>query len=364
MEEQVLQFIRNPKSRDFASLALAVFNYQFRCNLPYRRFCLARGKTPEAVRDWREIPAVPTAAFKEMDLACGPAEKIFLTSGTTRGQEKRGRHLVPRLELYQRSALSHFAACFLPDQAKLRMLALIPSPHFLPTSSLAQMAQWVIEAYGTEGSGYFLDQQGMQLEGFCTELVRAEKEGTPVGILALTSALVAFFDLCEARGLHFSLPSGSRIMDTGGNKGQGRAISRRDFLPACWTYLRVAEHLCVNEYGMTEMSSQFYDGVLCQDFVCSRGPRYKIGPPWVRTLIIDPETLAEVPSGRPPLGRPPLGRPGLLRHFDLANCGSVMAIQTDDLGYAVGEGFEISGRAQGAETRGCSLMLEELLSAQ
>ena len=141
------------------------------------------------------------------------------------------------------------------------------------------------------------------------------------------------------------------------------------FLLACWKYLGVAEYFCVNEYGMTEMSSQFYDNVLCQRFGRGHEPRYKIGPPWVRTLIIDPETLSEVPSGRSPhgrspLGRPPLGRPGLLRHFDLANCGSVLVIQTEDLGYAVGEGFEITGRAQGAEPRGCSLALEELLSAQ
>jgi hypothetical protein len=173
MEEQILEFIRNPQGRDFASLALAVFDYQFRCNIPYRRFCLSRGKTPETVTDWQEIPAVPTVAFKELDLTCGPPEKIFLTSGTTQGQEKRGRHLVPRLELYQRSALSHFAACFLPDHARLRLLALIPSAGFLPASSLAQMAEWVIAAYGAEGSRYFIDQQGIHLEEFCTEVERA-----------------------------------------------------------------------------------------------------------------------------------------------------------------------------------------------
>ncbi len=354
MEEQVLEFIHNPESGDFASLAFAVFAYQFRSNLPYRRFCLSRGKTPETVTDWREIPAVSTVAFKELDLTCGPPEKIFLTSGTTRGQEKRGRHLVPRLELYKVSALSHFSDCFLPDYAKLRMLALIPSPDFLATSSLVQMTQWVMEAYGTGGSRYFIDQQGIHLEEFCTEVARAEKEGAPVGILALTSALVAFFDLCKAQGLRFSLPSGSRVMDTGGNKGRGRPVSRSSVLQACWQYLQVAGHFCINEYGMTEMSSQFYDNVLCPHLRRSDEPRYKVGPPWVRTLIIDPETLTEVP----------LGRPGLLRHFDLANCGSVMAIQTDDLGYAVGKGFEITGRAQGAEVRGCSLILEELLSAQ
>jgi hypothetical protein len=143
-------------------------------------------------------------------------------------------------------------------------------------------------------------------------------------------------------------------MDTGGNKGKGRAISRNGFLQSCWKYLKVAGYYCVNEYGMTEMASQFYDNVLYNRFRQSNEPRYKIGPPWVRTVVVDPETLTAVPTGQT----------GLLRHYDLANVGSVMAIQTDDLGYTTGAGFEISGRAPGAEARGCALVLDELLATQ
>jgi hypothetical protein len=119
-------------------------------------------------------------------------------------------------------------------------------------------------------------------------------------------------------------------MDTGGNKGKGRAISRNGFLQSCWKYLKVAGYYCVNEYGMTEMASQFYDNVLYNRLHQSNEPRYKIGPPWVRTLAIDPETLKEM--------RP--GQIGLLRHFDWRT-ESVMAIQTDDLGYATGRAFEL-----------------------
>jgi hypothetical protein len=143
-------------------------------------------------------------------------------------------------------------------------------------------------------------------------------------------------------------------MDTGGNKGKGRMISRHGFLQSCWKYLKVAGYYCVNEYGMTEMASQFYDNVLYNRFRRSNERRYKIGPAWTRTLVVDPETLTEVPAGQP----------GLLCHFDLANCGSVMAIQTDDIGYTIGAGFEITGRAPGAEARGCALVLDEFLSAQ
>jgi hypothetical protein len=350
----VLDFIKNPVGKDFNALALAVFAYQFHSNVPYQRFCLARNATPETVTRWQDIPAVPTVAFKELDLTCGPPEKIFLTSGTTRGQEKRGRHLVPDLTLYHTSALSHFAECVLPDRRRLRILSLIPSPDARPNSSLTQMAAWVMAEWGESGTAYFIDPAGVHIEAFAEAIARAQHEGVPVCILAITSAMVTFFDWCEAHTRQFALPGGSRIMDTGGNKGVSRPLSRHGFLQSCWKYLKIAGYSCVNEYGMTEMASQFYDNVLYNRFRQSNEPRYKIAPPWVRTLVVDPETLQEVPYGQS----------GILRQFDLANCGSVMAIQTDDVGYLTGSGFEITGRAPGAEARGCALVLEEFLAVQ
>ncbi len=354
VDVQVLDFIRDPHGKDFNILALAVFAQQFQLNLPYQRFCLTRGQTPDTITCWQDIPAVPTVAFKELDLACGPPEKIFLTSGTTRGQEKRGRHLVPDLALYHASALVHFTACVLPDNRRLQTLALIPTPAAQPQSSLTQMGEWIINDLSGEGSAYFIDSTGVHIEAFADAVAHAQQEGIPVCILAITSALVAFFDWCAAHDRHFALPGGSRIMDTGGNKGMQRQVSRNGILQSCWKYLKVAGYYCVNEYGMTEMASQFYDNVLYNRFRQSNEPRYKIAPAWVRTLVVDPETLQEVPPGQV----------GILRHFDLANSGSVIAIQTDDLGYATGSGFEITGRVPGTEARGCALMLEELLAGQ
>ncbi len=354
MNTQILDFIHDPLSGDFNTLALQVFAYQFAHNLPYQRFCLARHQTPDTVKQWQDIPAVPTVAFKELDLTCGPPQKIFRTSGTSRGPQKRGRHLVPDLRLYQASALTHFADCLQPDRRKLRVLALIPSPELRPDSSLTQMTEWVVATSEHAGSAYFIDSGGIHLDAFTQAVTQVQHDGTPVCILAITSALVAFFDQCEAQGDRFTLPGGSRIMDTGGNKGQGRVISRNGFLQSCWRYLKVAGYYCVNEYGMTEMASQFYDNVLYNRFRRSNEPRYKIGPAWTRTLVVDPETLQEVPPGQS----------GILRHFDLANAGSVMAIQTEDLGYTVGEGFEITGRVLGSEPRGCALALDEFLGAQ
>ena len=102
---------------------------------------------------------------------------------------------------------------------------------------------------------------------------------------------------------------------------------------------------------MTEMSSQFYDAVAGS--APPPGERLHVGPSWVRTQAADPETLRPLPHGEV----------GVLRHWDLANLDSVMAIQTADLGFTTPAGFRVLGRARGAEARGCSIAMDELLSA-
>jgi len=96
------------------------------------------------------------------------------------------------------------------------------------------------------------------------------------------------------------------------------------------------------------MCSQFYDDSIVNHFAGRKRDRAKQGPEWVRTLVVSPQTLEPVPRGER----------GLLRHVDLANVGSVVALQTEDIGIEVGEGFEVLGRASGAEARGCALLLE------
>src|SRR5262249_19330367 len=129
---------------------------------------------------------------------------------------------------------------------------------------------------------------------------------------------------------------GSRVMDTGGAKGLRRPLSRAGFFRECWTHLGVAGYCCVNEYGMTELCSQRYDSTLVDRF---RGrnlaPRRLLAPPWLRTRVLDPDTLEPVPPGAT----------GLLCHHDLANAGSVSVVLTEDLGRTVGDdGIEAGGR--------------------
>jgi hypothetical protein len=418
LEEELLAVFRSGVERPlagerFTDLALRVFAHQFERNRPYRAFCEARGRTPATVQRWWEIPAVPTAAFKELPLTTFPPEEaaaVFETSGTTAGGRPRGpapvagaarqgtppppasrpgRHYMRTTALYDAALLPPFGAALLPDGARLPMLSLGPSPRFSPHSSLGHMLGRVMAAFGGPGSAELVTESGIDHEGLAGALSAASAAGQPVCLLGTAFAFVHVLETLAPR--RFALPAGSRLMDTGGYKGRSRAVPRDELLAAYEETFGIPPDCVVSEYGMTEMSSQFYDmvrGARCPEhraarrvaremvrgaieaaagrptdrhtsaFTAHRAPRTAhhlyAGPPWVRTVVVDPESLELLPRGAT----------GLLRHYDLANLDSVMAIQTDDLGIAHAEGFELLGRAAGAEARGCSLAVEELLQLQ
>ncbi|HEX5869009.1 MAG TPA: hypothetical protein VFY65_01265 [Longimicrobium sp.] len=340
---------------EFGRLARAVFAHQFACNAPYRAFCERRGVSPAAVAHWGEIPAVPTDAFKAAALVCGdPADAaaVFRTSGTTAGPERRGTHYLPDLVLYDAALRAGFRVHLLPDGARPRIISLVPRPEEMRDSSLSHMAGAVVADFGTGESGWYVSPEGgIDHQGLQDALQRAEAAGEPVCILGTAFALVHWLDALQQAGTRHRLPPGSRLMDTGGFKGRSREVTREELYGAVKERLGIPHAWCVNEYGMTEMSSQFYDGVAGS--ASAPAERLHVGPPWVRTEATDPETLRPLPHGET----------GVLRHFDLANLNSVMAIQTADLGVTSPEGFRVLGRARGAEARGCSLAMDDLLRA-
>lgn len=352
MLSAVREFIAAPDPARFPELALLVFRFQYEENAPYRRFCDRRGRTPADVGDWREIPAVPVSAFKRAELVVGGLGpgKVFITSGTTEGREHRGRHHVPDPSLYREAALRQFRDCVLPDARRPRFLVLAPPLEEQPQSSLCQMIDWLAAAFACDGAEYFVRGGEIDEEALIRRLRECEPARDPLLLVGLTYAFIRFVDRCQTSGLRFRLPYGSRIVDTGGTKGKSRSLSRNGLLRAFWDYFGVPGYHVANEYGMTEMCSQFYDDSIRNHFAGRKRDRSKLAPAWVRTLVVSPQTLA-------PVGH---GARGLLRHFDLANVGSVMALQTEDVGVEVGEGFEVIGRATGAEARGCALLLEEV----
>ncbi|HEX2081801.1 MAG TPA: hypothetical protein VHG08_29115 [Longimicrobium sp.] len=356
---------------DFGRLARAVLAHQFARNHPYRLFCERRGISPATVSHWGEIPAVPTDAFKAAALVCGdPAQieaaahldwaqgtearpaAVFRTSGTTAGPERRGTHYLPELALYDAALRAGFSAHLLPDGARPRMASLIPHPAQMRDSSLSHMAGAVVADFGSAESGWYVSPQGgIDRVGLAVALVRAQASGAPVCILGTAFALVHWLDALREAGTRFRLPPGSRLMDTGGFKGRSREVTREELYEAVDELLGIPHAWCVNEYGMTEMSSQFYDGVAGS--APRPADRLHAGPPWVRTQATDPETLRPLPHGEV----------GVLRHVDLANLHSVMAVQTADLGITSPAGFRVLGRARDAEARGCSLAMDDLLRA-
>ncbi|HEX6064292.1 MAG TPA: hypothetical protein VFZ04_08740, partial [Longimicrobiales bacterium] len=308
---------------DFNSLALRVFNFQFEHNPPYRKYCERRLADRRDVSRWQDIPAVPTAAFKEAALVAGDvasAEAVFRTSGTTRGTEKRGAHYVLNLELYRASLLPPFREYVLSNVEQVPMLALVPAAHESPDSSLSYMISAVIEQFSTADSTFAIGADGIHPEKIVDWLDNQMARGQSVCVLGTSLAFVHLFERLQGMGRTFVLPRGSRVMDTGGFKGSERTITAAALRALYTTHLGVPAENVINEYGMTEMLSQFYDA-----------QEVKRGPPWVRTIVVDPETLRELPHGET----------GLLRHVDLANLFSVSAIQTEDVGRMANDGFEL-----------------------
>lgn len=335
---RALQCIQDPRSHRFEDLALDVFDYQMQKNAPYRRYCEYRGKA--RVSDWSSIPPLPARAFKEFELWTAVPSRMFLTSGTTRA-EKRGRHGLPSLDLYDAAWEPAFRAHVMPDRDRMRILSLIPAEDELPQSSLSFMAARILERCGAPGSGIVMGAKGLDQPSLEEALQNTE----PVCILGTSLAMAAMLEVLPAS---IELPLGSRIMDTGGFKGRARETDRDQLLELYQQRLGIPPHRVIGEYGMTELCSQFYETSL------TALPRRFVGPSWVRTQAIDPETLTPLP----------FGKRGLLAHWDLANAWTVLAVLTEDVGVVYEDGFELEGRAPGSELRGCSLATEELIDGR
>ena len=347
---------------EFNTLALTLFHLQFEQVPPYRRLCETRGVEPAHVHDWADIPCVPTAAFKDLDLTSLPAIQrphVFHSSGTTRQRPSRHFHNADSLALYEHSLLAPFRDHVLNRLDKpVQLICLTPSPARAPHSSLVHMFDTVRREYGTGDSLFTggLDETGAWVvDGPATRqaLTQAAANGRPVVMLGTAFAFVELLDepsIGHPRSWildplpRLSLPPNSRVMETGGYKGRRRELPKAALHQLLTDRLGVLPSHLVCEYSMSELSSQAYDHVAGQE--PEPGGRVFRFPPWARSVLVSPETDKRVGDDET----------GLIRVFDLANVHSVMAIQTEDLGMRRGDGFELVGRAAAAEARGCSLM--------
>lgn len=336
----------------FERLALELFRYQARACAPYRALLERRSVDPDRVTSWREIPAVPTGAFKELEIRSFPAHQtvhVFRTSGTA--TERRGCLYLDSLDLYEASLRPSFRRALLPDLqggGRMPIRVLAASAKESPDSSLSHMFEAAVAEWGDTASGFDVVDGVLQGRGL-TRRLRTARD--PVLLCGTAFAFVHWLDELESAGTRLSLPAGSRLMETGGFKGRSRDVPRSELYHALEGRLGVPVRRIVNQYGMTELGSQFYDSVLCDT-----GPRRKLGPPWAQVRIVDPD------SGR----ETRVGEVGIIEIVDLANIGSVLALQTSDLGRRIetqgARGFEVLGRAEGAELRGCSVAADAMLA--
>ena len=351
-------------SDNFDSFALELFSLQFQNNSAYQKICAARKLTPEVVEHWTQIPAVPTSAFKELELtSLAPEDRtaVFHSSGTTEQKPSRHFHCAESLAVYEASLWAGFAENLRFTIYDLRLLCLTPPPLQVPHSSLVRMFETVRQKMGVAASAFCgqLGDDGAWTLDFNATLAALESSRItrhPSLLLGTAFAFVHLLDFLAEKNLTLQLPPGSRVLETGGYKNRSRTLPKAELHALITERLGVPRENIVCEYGMSELSSQAYAGVT-SDECCVRTEgrppvhaslvtRHFHFPPWTRAQIISPETGREVAEGET----------GLIRIFDLANVFSVAAIQTEDLGVRRGDGFELIGRAQLAEPRGCSLM--------
>ncbi len=341
---------------DFGVLAPELFALQFANNPAYRGICEARCVTPLTVTHWSQIPAVPAAAFKELDLTClSPADRthVFHSSGTTGHRPSRHFHNAASLAVYETSLWSGFELNLRCANSDWRMLSLTPPAGEAPHSSLVHMFDFVRQKSGGEAGVFVgcLGDDGSWTVDFEAALAAlALDDSRPLLVLGTAFAYVQLLEEMAARNARLHLPPGSLVLETGGYKGRSRALPKAELHALFSEWLGVTASQIVCEYGMSELSSQAYDTAkLKAEGQSPQSRRVFHFPPWARAQIISPETGREVGEGET----------GLLRVFDLANVFSVLAIQTEDLAVRCGAGFELIGRAQPAEPRGCSLMTAE-----
>jgi len=334
----------------FDELAVELFTLQFEHNSAYRKICEARARTPEAIEHWTQTPAVPTAAFKELELtSLVPDERtaVFHSSGTTEQTPSRHFHSAESLAVYEASLWKWFQLHFGKTG---ELVFLTPNPRAAPRSSLVHMFETVRQMFGLPESAFVgnISADGSWTVDFDETVQRLKitaDTGRPLTLLGTAFSFVHLLDYLAENDLQFRLPKDSRVMETGGYKNRSRTLPKTELHALIIERFGILPENIICEYGMSELSSQTYDFAIQnpESRIQNRAFRF---PPWARFQIISPENGREVAEGET----------GLIRVFDLANVFSVAAIQTGDLGMRRGDGFELIGRVQLAEPRGCSLM--------
>ena len=310
---------------DFERLALKVFRFQYENVTVYRDFCSHLKITVSEVKTIRQIPFLPIQFFKNNSIiAEGFSEEMIFTSSGTTGSTT-SKHYVSSLKMYEESFQKAFKNEY-GSPSNYAILALLPSYLEREGSSLIYMAENLIEKSNNPHSGFYLNEMDALVE----KLKFLEKNNQKTLLIGVSYALL---DLIEKR--KFNLEN-TIVMETGGMKGRRKEMIKEELHEILKSGFGVGQ--IHSEYGMTELLSQAYsvgDGI----FSC---------PPWMKILTRDPEDALSAIEGKT----------GGINIIDLANLYSCSFIATQDLGKTNKDGtFEVLGRFDNSDIRGCNLMI-------
>lgn len=311
---------------EFEALALKVFKFQFENNRVYRSFCDLLYKHPSEVKTIKDIPFLPIQFFKTRDvLSSKDTIKTTFTSSGTSGSET-SKHHVTDLNIYTQSFTKGFEQ-FYDNIEDYVILGLLPSYLEREGSSLIYMVDAMIKTSKHPKSGFYLNN----LSELKNTLEKTDREGKKVLLIGVSFALL---DLIET--YQFNL-NNTIIMETGGMKGRRKELIRTELHNILKKGFGV--DYIHSEYGMTELLSQAY----------SKGNGIFNCPPWMQILTRDTEDALTIQT---------TGKAGGLNIIDLANVNSCSFIATQDLGRVNSDGsFEVIGRFDNSDIRGCNLML-------
>ena len=323
----------------FEALALEIFQFQYVNNSLYKRYVDTLGIDPGGIRSCNAIPFLPISFFKTYEVRTGNFEPavVFESSGTTHATSSR--HLIKDVSIYTESFRKNFESDYGPIE-DLCVLGLLPSYLEKGNSSLVYMVKWLIEKSGHPLSGFYL----YEYEKLASTLEILEKEGQKTILFGVTYALLDFAEKFPIQLMHTS------VIETGGMKGRKKEMTRmqvHDILKNSFSINAIH-----SEYGMTELLSQAY----------SKGEGRFHYPPWMRILIRDDEDPFEVRGFDSLNGNKAntIQKPAIvggINIIDLANVYSCAFIATDDVGKLHPDNsFEVLGRMDGSDLRGCSLL--------
>lgn len=325
MNIDALNNILSVDAQTFTWRCLELFHFQYENNTVYRQWCDHMGIQRESIRLPEQVPFLPISFFKSSKVVTGTfeAELIFESSGTT--QTQNSRHYLKSAALYRESFLDAFERFYGPPE-QYSILALLPSYLERGNSSLVYMVDELIRRSRHPMSGFYLHDH----EKLAATIQGLESIRQPTILFGVTYALL---DFAEA----FPMPlQYTTIIETGGMKGRKKEMTRPEVhqaLQSAWKTQSIH-----SEYSMTELLSQAY---------AQRAGVFQY-PPWMRVFVRSEDDPLEVrKQGR-----------GVINIIDLANVYSCAFIATDDAAILHDDGsFEVLGRIDNSDIRGCSLMV-------